>query len=184
MMKTEQIKGNFFITGRQGSGKTTVGREMRRRGYSVFDIDHTAGLGKLRELATGDLYDFAEITLRSPNGLVDWNQYWFEVQADKLREVLDSGELVFVTGIASNYADYLGLFDKVFVLIVDPEVARNRLVNHEHASHHLPSEIDRIMDGYDDKQRVLVESADNTVSIDAGGSLDDIIKAIEGKIVS
>jgi predicted ATPase len=53
-MNSEQITGSFFITGLQGSGKTTVGGELGRRGYVVFDIDHTPGLGTLRELETGD----------------------------------------------------------------------------------------------------------------------------------
>jgi dephospho-CoA kinase len=181
-MKTGQIKGKYLITGRQGSGKTTVGRELKKRGYHVFDIDHTEGLGKLRELATGKLYNFADVISRDPQSVVDWDKYWFEVQIDKLKEVLTSGELVFVTGVASNYVNYQNLFDKVFVLTVDAETARRRLVNHEHALHHLPSEMDRILDSFSDKQQVLIDTGENTAPIDARQSLDDIIRAIEIQI--
>jgi dephospho-CoA kinase len=177
-----QTKGKYFITGRQGSGKTTVGRELKNQGYQVFDVDHTAGLGKLRELETGKLYDFSEITSQNPNGLVDWNRYWYELQENKLKEVLASGDIVFVTGVTSNGADYFDLFDKVFVLTIDPATARYRLVNHEHASHHLPSEIDRILDGFEGKQQKLIDAGENTVPIDARASLDDIIKAIKAQI--
>jgi dephospho-CoA kinase len=179
----KQISGKFFITGVQGSGKTTVGRVLRRQGYKVFDIDHTAGLGKLRQLASGKLYDFVDIAAKSPNGLVDWSKYWFELQGDRLKEILASGRTVFVTGSTSNCVDYYNLFDKVFVMVVDPETVRTRLINHEHASHHLPIEIDRIVETLNNKQQILLGSGNNTVAIDARASLEEIVRAIKVEII-
>jgi hypothetical protein len=152
---------------------------LKKRGFKVFDIDHTDGLGKLRELATGRLYDFADVMSKHPENLVDWDKYWFEVQIDRLKEILASGDLVFVTGVASNYASYHSLFNKVFVLTIDSETARDRLVNHEHALHHLPSEMERILDDFDGKQQALIDAGKNTAPINARQSLDDIIRTIE-----
>jgi adenylate kinase family enzyme len=182
-MKNHKTTGKFFITGRQGSGKTTVGRELRKQSFAVFDIDHTEGLAKLRQLSTGQLFDFSEIASRSPDGLIDWDNYWFEVQKNSLREILASDDLVFITGSASNSTEFFDMFDKVFVLIVDPETAKSRLINHEHASHHLPSEIERILENFNEKQAELVAACSNTVSIDGRKSLPEIVEAIQAQIV-
>ena len=175
-------KRNYLITGRQGSGKTTVGKEFKKLGYTVFDIDHTDGLGKLRELKTNELFDFSVITAQSPDGLVDWNKYWYEVQGDKLEEILNENDLVFITGVASNIKDYYHLFNKVFVLMVDSGTARQRLMNHEHASHHSKSELERIIKNFEEKQQAMITPAQNVVQTDALQSVKGILRSIEEQI--
>ena len=176
-------KGKYLITGRQGSGKTTVGKELKKLGYTVFDIDHTDGLGKLRELKTNKLFNFSDIIALNPYGIIDWNEYWYEVQVDRLKEILDKDDLVFITGITSNLKNHYRLFDEIFALMVDPKTVRERLVNHEHASHHLPSEVDRILENFEEKQRIMITSDQNVTQVDARQSLEHIIHAIKAQIM-
>ena len=176
------MNGKYLITGRQGSGKTTLCRLLIKSGYAAFDIDHTDGLAKLRDRITDKAYSWSELPNFQPGDTVDWNRYVYEVHSTKLRELLDSNQLVFICGGTNNIVDYASWYDKIFVLTINREIARQRLLKHETVSHHLPGEIERMLTDFEKKQQKLLDMAPNTVQIDASSKATDVLELIMAQI--
>ncbi|MDB5175689.1 MAG: hypothetical protein JWM81_547 [Candidatus Saccharibacteria bacterium] len=161
--------GKYLITGRQGSGKTTLIKFLQEQGYTAFNTDDLPDVTRLQDRQTGEVIDW-------PEGGVDWTKYAWNWQEQALKNLLATNDTVFVGGVVSNQADLYDLFDKVFVLIVDAKTLRTRLETHEHQSHHLPGVIDRILTNHEIKQKLFVE--DGGIPISANGTAAEIADAI------
>jgi gluconate kinase len=113
--------GKYLVTGRSGSGKSEVGRELKRQGILSFDGDLVAGLASWVDLATGkpaNVNDYAAID----SSLIGWN--W---NSSVLENLLTQHDTFFLCGSADNQLGYHELFTKVFVLTLNPETQRERL---------------------------------------------------------
>lgn len=113
----------FYITGISGTGKSTLVKELCRRGIKAFDLDSTK-LCRWKNKNTGE-----EAWYQSGVG-----QAWLEVHdyvcdMVELKRLLDAqnGDLVIVAGVASNQDEYLDLFDKIFLLYCREKVFLHRL---------------------------------------------------------
>jgi dephospho-CoA kinase len=97
-------KINYLISGLPGTGKTSVCIELQARGYRAIDADRNFG-HQVR---------------------ADWR--WDET---KIEGVIDdaSDEILFICGSASNRDDYIPKFSKVFILYVDDQTLRHRLLS-------------------------------------------------------
>ena len=107
---------NYLIEGVSGTGKTTVCDELQRRGYQAVHGD--------RELA----YQGDPETGEPTDTATHENHIW---RVDKVRAlVADQDEPVtFLCGGSRNFGTFVGLFDGVFVLEVDPETLHRRLAD-------------------------------------------------------
>ncbi len=105
---------NYLVEGVSGTGKSSVCAELRRRGHHAVDGD--------RELA----YQGDPRTGEPTEGLRHEHHLW---HVDRVRSlVADRGSAVtFFCGGSRNFPDFIGLFDGVFVLEVDPRTLRRRL---------------------------------------------------------
>lgn len=105
---------NYLIEGVSGTGKTTVCHELQRRGYHSIHGD--------RELA----YQGDPITGEPVDGFAHENHIWNQ---DKLRALIaDHGHPAsFFCGGSRNFPSFIDLFDRVFVLEVDPDTLTRRL---------------------------------------------------------
>jgi gluconate kinase len=105
---------NYLIEGVSGTGKTSVCKELRRRGYHAVNGD--------TELA----YQGDPETGRPTSGLAHEHHIW---QVDKVRAlVANQGEAVtFFCGGSRNFSHFIDLFDGVFVLEVDLDTLNQRL---------------------------------------------------------
>lgn len=136
--------GRYFITGRQGSGKTSVIRELQRRGCTAYNTDELPDTTRLQHRRSGKFIDWPE------TGEVDWDNYAWNWQETELRHLLESDDPVFIGAVVSNQDQFLHLFDKVFALIISSTEQRRRLGMHEHG--YSPTAIERHNRDHDEKQ--------------------------------
>ena len=147
----------YLITGRQGSGKTTVIKQLQKLGYTAYNTDDLPNLTKLQDRETGE-------TIEWPDGKVDWSRYAWNWQKPEIEKLLASDEIVFIGAVVSNQVDFYPMFDKVFVITVSINTLKTRLENHEHSSHHLPGEIDRITNDHEKKQASFINEGAEPIS--------------------
>ncbi|TWD82823.1 hypothetical protein FB561_3966 [Kribbella amoyensis] len=100
-------KRNYLVEGGSGTGKSSVCRELRRRGYQAVDGDNE--LAYQGDPATGERID----------GPGRHEQHIWDV--DRVREIAASNEeeIAFFCGGSRNFHQFLDLFDQVIVLDVD-----------------------------------------------------------------
>jgi dephospho-CoA kinase len=105
----------FQIDGLSGTGKTTLSKELTRRGLRAVDTDPVFGYSG--DPVTGEPTDSG----RRSNWLWD---------GDKLRAFARAcGDTpVFLCGGAMNQDEFADLFEKRFVLHVDSDTMRHRLL--------------------------------------------------------
>lgn len=117
--------GKYLITGRPGSGKTTIIEALKRRGFLAFNTDDMPEVTKLEEQETGKPVPW-------PQGAVDWKKYIWNWQEDGLRKLLQTEGDVFIGGIVGNQQKFYPLFDKIFALTISAETLQKRLDSHAH----------------------------------------------------
>jgi adenylate kinase family enzyme len=108
---------NYLIEGVSGTGKTTVAKELQRRGYHVIHGD--------RELAyrgdpeTGE--PVSELDAERAISDPEWGQKHWIWDIDKIKSVIadHSTEISFFCGGSRNFSRFIDLLDGVFVLEVD-----------------------------------------------------------------
>ena len=152
--------GKYLITGRQGSGKTTVIKQLQKLGYTAYNTDDLLDVTKLQDKETKETKE----TIEWPEGKVDWLRYAWNWQKPEIEKLLASDEIVFIGAVVSNQVDFYPMFDKVFVITVSVNTLKTRLENHEHSSHHLPGEIDRITNDHEKKQASLINEGAEPIS--------------------
>lgn len=105
---------NYLIEGVSGTGKTSVCRELRRRGYHAINGD--------TELA----YQGDPETGEPLAGQAHEHHIW---RVDKVRALVAGTDepLTFFCGGSRNFPDFIDLFDAVFVLDVDAGTLGRRL---------------------------------------------------------
>jgi hypothetical protein len=105
---------NFLIDGVSGTGKTSVCRELQRRGYHAINGD--------TELA----YQGDPETGEPLHGSAHEHHIW---HVAKVRALIADGDepVTFLCGGSRNWPTFIGLFDGVFVLDIDVATLRARL---------------------------------------------------------
>lgn len=144
-----------------GVGKSTVIEELRKRGYRAVDLDRP----EWSEYRRAD---------DSEGGEVEW--MWRE---DEVAELLDleEGDLLIVSGCASNQGRFYPRLDQVILLSADLDVMRQRLerrTNNEFGKD--PAEFARIVADKENVEPRLRRGAH--VEIDASQPLDVVVGQI------
>jgi hypothetical protein len=110
---------NYLVEGVSGTGKTSVCRELNRRGYQAINGD--------RELAFQGDPETGEPT----DSAVHEHHIWDAGRVHAL--VADHHEPVtFFCGGSRNFSNFIHLFDEVFVLDIDLETLHQRLDQRPH----------------------------------------------------
>lgn len=155
-------KRNYLIEGGSGTGKSSVCRELRKRGYKAVDGDN--------EIA----YQGDPETGQPLEDAPSYEHHIWDV--NKVREIAASttDEVAFFCGGSRNFDKFLDVFDRVIVLDVDTETLKKRLV-------------DRAADdwGGNDKQKQFIirlhatkEGIPDGLVIDTGRPLNEVVDAI------
>lgn len=155
------VMGKYLITGRPGSGKTTVIRELKNRGYAAYNTDELEDVTKLENKATGEIVPW-------PDGPVDWEKFVWNWQDAGLRKLLEQDGDIFFGAIVGNQKDYYPLFDKIFALTLSSQTLAHRLDTHEHP--HTKAEKEKALAVHEEKQKrwedqgLILISSDQTIS--------------------
>lgn len=154
---------NYLIEGVSTTGKTSVCTELRRRGFNAVNGD--TDLAYQGDPQTGEPTD------GEPS---HWHHIW---DVDKVRAlVADRGEsCTFFCGGSRNFAQFLDLFDEVFVLEIDRDTLLRRLDGRpadEFGARQ--SERDLILRLH----RTGEDIPENGISIDATAPLADVVDEI------
>jgi len=130
-----------LVTGASGVGKSSVGGELRRRGYVVYDVD-ADGLARWVENASGlevvtpterDDAWFAKHTYRLPGATVRG-----------IAEAVGDG-MAFVCGTVGNEGEIWELFSRVISLSVDAKTLRRRLAGRTDGFGSTGDELERVL---------------------------------------
>jgi len=108
---------NYLIDGVSGTGKTTVAKELQRRGYHVIDGDRE--LKYRGDPKTGE--PLKEPLHKSEWDKAVWQQEHLLWDIDKVKSVIadHSIPISFFCGGSRNFDRFIDLLDGVFVLEVD-----------------------------------------------------------------
>lgn len=159
--------GKYLITGRPGSGKTTVIESLKRRGFQAYNTDNMPEITKLEEQETGKPVPW-------PDGVVDWKKYIWNWQETGLRNLLQNENDIFIGAIVGNQQTFYPLFDKIFALTISAETLQKRLNSHAHPR--TAKEKERAITAHHDKQARFEKQG--LILIPADGSVDEIIDNI------
>lgn len=160
----------YLITGYPATGKSSVAQELARRGYTAYDTDNMPGVshhihkdGTPVDLSKGHIEDKSEL---------DW--VWDKVQLTKL---LRSATDVFICAITSRQHEFYDQFDKIFVLMIDEDTLKHRLVTrttNDFGKH--PNEMAMLINGREGfAQQMIKEGA---IPIDAVQTLSKVVDDI------
>jgi adenylate kinase family enzyme len=160
-----------LITGRSGSGKSTICRELQRQDYNAFDGDQIPGLCSWVDPHT-DQPAIVDCTKPIEKSTAEWR--W---DSNVLDAFLDQHSNVFLCGSADNDLSFFDRFDRVFVLTLPSEIQRKRIVNRTEHDYGKPPEMQEIILA-EQKDFVAAATQLGAVAIDATGSPAEIISSI------
>ena len=108
---------NYLIEGVSGTGKTTVAKELQRRGYHVIHGDNELAYRGYPE--TGE--PLSKLDYERAINNPEWGQKHWLWDIDKVKSVIadHSTAISFFCGGSRNFPRFIDLLDGVFVLEVD-----------------------------------------------------------------
>lgn len=164
----------IYITGVSGTGKTTVARELEKRGFYAISIDEVEGLCSWIHQETGqnDGGKETEMTL----DFVDTHDWICDVEY--LKELLNKErDVAFVLGMATNQDDFLHIFDKVLLLECSPETFCKRIEGRADNDFGKDKEVQQqILDRYKYyAEKMLSKGA---ISIDTDRPIDEVVDEV------
>jgi gluconate kinase len=166
--------GKYLITGRGGTGKSTIALELKRHGYRAFDGDSVPGLARWEDRKTGQALAI------DPAGYINFEQVAWAWNAETLTRLLATHDDLFLCGSSSNQSDYYSLFDAIFVLVLDAETHDFRLRTRARDFGKHPNLRRKIVAGHQKFAEELV--ATGAIPIDATQPLEKVIATILGKL--
>jgi adenylate kinase family enzyme len=119
----------YLIYGLSGSGKSTIQKELTKRGYHAIETDFEPGLSSWINKRTGKRAP--EIT---PPFTAAWlEKYEWNWDKGKVEELFQdkSHDTIFFCGGANNLEQFLHYFDKIFALAIGTDTMKRRLQTRE-----------------------------------------------------
>jgi shikimate kinase len=111
-----------YLTGTSGVGKTAVGEELRRRGFTVYDVDADR-LARWFENTSG-----AEVPMPSYRDDSWYAENTYRLPVETVRRLASGGGTTFISGAVGNENEIWDLFITVIHLTVDAGTLERRLL--------------------------------------------------------
>lgn len=162
--------GKYLITGRGGTGKSTIALELQQRGYSAFDGDTVPELARWEDRNTGE-----PIVVDSA-GFIDFEKVAWAWNTEVLKDLLGTSNNLFLCGSSSNQADSYHLFDAIFILVLDPTAHDFRLRTRESDYGKHPDLRRKIIAGHQKFAKELIDAG--ATPIDAMQPLEKVVDSI------
>ncbi|PIQ91742.1 MAG: hypothetical protein COV70_02100 [Parcubacteria group bacterium CG11_big_fil_rev_8_21_14_0_20_39_22] len=167
----------IFITGISGTGKTTIAKELEKKGVYTIDVDEVEGLCTWIDKNRGQKASDDAIL----NDEFVSNHEWV-CSVPQLIELMNKGDdVVVILGSPSNQKDFLHLFDKVLLLQCPPEVFIERIemrTNNEFGKDKTAQKL--ILGWYEDFEKEMLDIG--AIPIDATQPTDDVVEQVLKKI--
>jgi dephospho-CoA kinase len=161
----------IYITGVSGTGKTTISKELNKRGYYAISIDEEENLCSWVNQENGKRY-VGEAELNPE--FVDRHDWICNIEL--LKKLMEK-DLVFVLGMAGNQDDFLQLFDKVLLLECSPETFCARIdqrTDNDFGKH--PEIREQILRRYKSyAEKMLAKGA---ISINTEKSINEVVEEV------
>ncbi|MEM6550461.1 MAG: nucleoside kinase [Pseudomonadota bacterium] len=116
---------NYLVEGVSATGKTSVCHELIRRGYVAFNGDQD--LAYQGDPTTGEPLSRAEVATDEDSFAWAHAHHIWEVGKVRRLAADQSNAMTFFCGGSRNFAQFVDLFDAVFILDVDASTLRRRL---------------------------------------------------------
>lgn len=164
----------YFVTGISGSGKTTVARELIKRGYVALDSKVTKGIFHFADSEGRHAPDFR------PQDK-DWSdKYRWALNVPLLHRLLEQNKdskAIFLCG-RGNIRQHWTLAEKVFLLRVDAETMIKRLNRADRDNDFAKDKATqaKLLDNLEFIQRSLADAG--AISIDAKQPIDIVVDTI------
>lgn len=130
----------LLVTGRSGTGKTTIHHELLKHSVNSVDADRAAGLASWVDRKT---LQPVRVDYSHPIDTTKVGWYWAKTA---LEAIMAESENIVLCGSAHNQLDYYDCFDKVIFLDVSPqEQARRILARTEHNYGQTTGMVERIL---------------------------------------
>ena len=164
----------MWITGISGSGKSSVRRELRRRGHTALGTDED-GLAHWVESESGAVTRRETMLVGDRTPHFHAHHHWRVDVQDVRRLAEDAGEeRIFLCGAVQNEVDVWEYFDKAVLLSVDEATIRQRVVARtENDFGKSDFELDLILGWNRDIERAY--EGYGAAVVDAGQSLQDVV---------
>lgn len=118
----------IYITGNSGAGKSSVRKELQRRGYEAHDTDDD-GITTWQHKTTGEAVERPE---DEGSRTKDWyEQHEWRISRQKVEEFATHArdKTIFLCGSPSNADEMLDLYDKIVCLVVDKDTLKSRITS-------------------------------------------------------
>ena len=163
----------IYITGVSGTGKTCIAGALAARGVNAVDTDE---LSHWEDKRTG------ERTGLEPGGSEEWyDSHAWVCDVSQLEKILSKAEHAVAIGHASNQDEYLGLFDKKFILACSSETVTARIMqrtNNDFGKH--PSDLKRVLSWQKELEAEMVGKG--ALLLDAERPLEEVVNEIESNL--
>lgn len=167
-----------YITGLSGSGKSTVCKELKKKGFEAYDADGE-GFNRWCDMATGKVVKGNSI--KKIDTEERYKKYSWDTSRKKVEKLSKSVEnkLAFLCGVSGNEETVWDLFSKVICLIIDEKTLRNRIKTRTSNDFgKIPLELEMLLEWHKSYPGDYLKQG--AVAIDANRSLkmvvDDILK--------
>lgn len=164
-----------LITGIAGTGKSTIAKELTKRGVATIDLHDVPGLFFWQDKKTKETIEYAPVHSKE----------WFDA-VDRLCDIKKMNELlarqpdIVMAGSTSgsNQKEFFSLFDKIILLQGDPETLVHRMQTRTNKSGYGKTEAEQEDNIEWQKEYDPLLISLGAIPVSTVGELDDVVDKI------